>query len=118
MGVPVVHFEISSKDYKKAAEFYRNLFNWKISEPEGMRYALVAGEGEGSIGGGIAPAQPGMAAGVTFYVSVEGLQTYLDRAESLGGKTVLPPTPIPNVGSCALFSDPDGNVIGLFKSEG
>ncbi|MFQ5723234.1 MAG: hypothetical protein ACE5G6_01985 [Terriglobia bacterium] len=31
------------------------------------------------------------------------------------GCASLPPTPIPGVGSMALFKDPEGNVIGLFS---
>lgn len=37
------------------------------------------------------------------------------RNHNLGGKTVVPPALIPNVGAFAIFSDPDGNHIGLFK---
>jgi predicted enzyme related to lactoylglutathione lyase len=115
MGAPVVHWEISSGDYKKAQAFYQQVFDWKIQEHEGMPYALVAPEGEGSIGGGIGATQEGQGPSITFYVSVDDLQAYLDKAEAAGGKAVMPPTPIPGVGSCAMFADPDGNVIGLFK---
>ena len=54
---------------------------------------------------------------VTFYVSVDDLQAYLDKAESIGGKTVTPPTEIPGVVTYAFFADPDGNVIGLVKED-
>ncbi|MCK5126949.1 MAG: VOC family protein [candidate division Zixibacteria bacterium] len=116
MGQPVVHFEISSKDYKKAHDFYQNLFGWTIKEFGGMPYGLVDAEGDNSIGGGITETKDDTPPSVTFYIQVDDLQAYLDKAESLGGKTVVPPSPIPNVGSFAMFSDIDGNVIGLFKS--
>jgi predicted enzyme related to lactoylglutathione lyase len=115
MGKPVVHFEINSRDYKKAQDFYKHVFDWKMQEHEGMPYAVIAAEGDGSIGGGIGAVQEGQNPNVTFYVNVEDLQTYLDKATKAGGKTVLEPTPIPGVGSCAMFTDLDGNVIGLFK---
>jgi hypothetical protein len=54
---------------------------------------------------------------VTFYVQVDDLQKSLDKAQSLGANTVLPPTPIPGIGSCAMFADPNGVVIGLFKPQ-
>ncbi len=117
MGHPVVHFEISSKDYKKAIEFYKGLFGWNIDEYPGMEYGMTKADGEGGIGGGIGPAQGGAPPFVTFYVQVDDLQTYLDKAESLGGKAIVPPTPIPEVGSFAMFSDLDGNVIGIFKDK-
>ncbi len=115
MGMPVVHWEINSRDYKKAQKFYREVFNWTVTEHEGMPYAMVNDEGKGSIGGGIGNVQPGQNPSLTFYVSVDDLQAYLNKAERAGGKTVLPPTPIPGVGSCAMFADLDGNVVGLFK---
>ena len=51
--------------------------------------------------------------GVTFYVQVDDLQAYLDKAESLGGKTIMPPMEIPDMVKLAVFSDPEGNVIGI-----
>ena len=56
--------------------------------------------------------------GTTVYIEVDDLQVYLDKAESLGGKTVMPIVVIPNMGTMARFSDPQGNVFGLVKSEG
>ena len=116
MGQPVVHFEISSKDYKKSQQFYRSLFDWKIEEPPNMPYGLVQAEGDKSIGGGIGPVDGGKPPSLTFYVMVDDLQKYLTKAESLGGKALVPPTPIPGIGSFAMFADPDGLAIGLFKA--
>lgn len=45
------------------------------------------------------------------------LQQFLSRAESLGGRTVVAPTPIPGVGSFAMFSDLEENQIGLSKGQ-
>ena len=39
----------------------------------------------------------------------------LNKAESLGGKTIMPPTEIPDYVTIALFADPHGNTIGLVK---
>lgn len=50
---------------------------------------------------------------VTVYVAVADLRSMLDRAGELGARTVVEPTDIPGVGQFAMFSDPDGNVIGL-----
>ena len=115
MGQPVVHFEISGRDYKKSIEFYRSLFNWKIEEAGAFPYGMVQGEGDQAIGGGISPVAEGGSPGVTVYVMVDDLPAYLDRAVKLGAKTVMPPSPIPGIGEFAMFADPDGNVIGLFK---
>ena len=46
---------------------------------------------------------------------MDDLQAYLDKAESLGGKTVMPPTEIPDIVTLAIFSDLEGNVVGMVK---
>jgi uncharacterized protein len=116
MPQPVVHFEISTKNLAKSNEFYGKLFDWNISQYPGMEYGMVAAAGEKSIGGGIGPVQPGDTTCVTIYVQVDDLQAYLDKATKLGGKAIVPPTPIPGIGAFAMFADLDGNRIGLFKS--
>lgn len=115
MANPVVHWEVSGRDQKKLQEFYGALFDWKIDVQEAMDgYGLVKGE-EGGIGGGISGTQPGASPRVTFFVQVDDLQASLDKAESLGGKALMPPTEIPGVGSFAMFQDLEENAIGLFK---
>ncbi|MFQ5741880.1 MAG: VOC family protein, partial [Acidobacteriota bacterium] len=120
-GKPVVHWEIWAQDHKKMGEFYGNLFDWKVDFNNPMDYGVVdTGAGSGgppNINGGIMKPKPGPipASHLTFYVQVEDLQATLDKAVSLGGETVVPPTPIPGVGKMALFKDPEGNTIGLFS---
>jgi predicted enzyme related to lactoylglutathione lyase len=114
MAQPVVHFEVLGKDGKKSQEFYSKLFDWNVDASNPMQYGMVAA-GDGGIGGGIAAAQPGGSPMVTFYVNVSDLAAALKKAESLGGKTVMPPMAVPGGPEIAQFSDPDGNVIGLSK---
>ena len=113
MPNPVIHFEIMAKgDRKRTQEFYSNLFGWHIDDDNPMNYGMVdTHSDDAGIGGGIAG--EGHFSNVTIYVGVDDLQAALDKAESLGGKTVAPPMVIPDVVSLAFFSDPEGNVIGL-----
>jgi predicted enzyme related to lactoylglutathione lyase len=115
MGQPVVHWEIASNDAKRLQDFYARLFGWKIDSNNPMNYGLVDTTGQGGINGGIMQTPPGTPSYVTFYVQVDDLQGYLDRAGALGAKTCVPPTPIPDMGAFAMFTDPDGHMIGLFK---
>jgi predicted enzyme related to lactoylglutathione lyase len=71
--------------------------------------------GEGGIGGGIM-ASPSGQPYVTVYVQVDDLSGYLAKAEGLGAKSLVQPTDIPGGGSFAVFQDPDGNMVGLFKA--
>ena len=85
---------------------------------EEWNYGLVQ-HSEGGIGGGISdsgenPPRPM----ITFYVQVDNLQVYLDKAVSLGGTQVLPPMNMEVNDSkfgIAGFIDPEGNYVGLFK---
>ena len=114
MAHPVVHFEIAGKNGTKLQEFYGKLFDWKIEIDPAMNYGMVDTGGEG-INGGIFQAPPEAPPYLTFYIQVDDLQAYLDKAVSLGGKTIVPPTPIPTIGAFAMFNDPEGNLVGLFK---
>ena len=71
--------------------------------------------GTGGIDGGIFTAEGNIPRYVTIYVQVPDLQATVDRAVALGGKAVIPPTPIPGVGAFAMFQDPESNLIGLFR---
>ncbi|MGH2584684.1 MAG: VOC family protein [Dehalococcoidia bacterium] len=110
----VVHFEIIGKDGAKLQGFYRDLFGWRIDANNPMNYGLVDNNDAG-IGGGIGPGE-GDESLVTFYIGVDDLQAALDKAEQLGGKTVMPITEIPGMVIMAQFADPAGNVIGLVKN--
>jgi predicted enzyme related to lactoylglutathione lyase len=113
MARPVVHFEIGATDAAKLNEFYRQMFDWSV-DTSMPGYGLIAAA-NGGIGGGILQTREGMPPYLTFYVAVDDLDAALADAERLGGKTVVPPTPIPSVGAFAMFEDPEGHMIGLMK---
>src|SRR5258708_13670722 len=97
MGQPIAFFEVVSPDHQQAQTFYRELFDWQIAADPAMGgYGLVdTGAGEDAIGGGIGPSmQPGDTGGKA-YVKVDDLDAYLDRAQALGGKPLVPPTDLP-----------------------
>jgi uncharacterized protein len=113
MAHPVIHFEVIGPDATNLQQYYRDLFGWKIDTDNPIGYGMVSAEDRG-IGGGVANAPDGSAR-VTFYVETDDLQASLDKAEQLGGKTIVHPTDVPGGPSIALFSDPQGNVVGLVK---
>ena len=115
MGAPVVHWEIVSPNAAQLQKFYGELFDWHVDTNNPMGYGMVDTHGEGGINGGIGSPQGGAPGHFTMYVQVDDLQKYLDRAESLGAKTIMPPMEIPGDVTIALFADPDGRVIGLVK---
>jgi predicted enzyme related to lactoylglutathione lyase len=113
MGRPVVHFEIGCRDSAKTKEFYSKLFDWKI-ETFGPA-AMIAPE-SGGVGGHISMLGHEPFHYTIFYVDVEDVAAALKQAESLGGKTLVPPVDIPN-GTFAWMQDPEGNTVGLWKAK-
>ena len=118
MPNPVVHFEIVGADNAKTQQFYTELFDWTIDDDNPMNYGMVnTGSDRGISGGILGVEEEDDRPGVRIYIEVDDLQATLDRAEQLDGKTILPPTVIPDMVTFALFADPDGTLIGLVKSE-
>jgi predicted enzyme related to lactoylglutathione lyase len=113
---PVVFFEVIGKDAKQLQAFYADLFGWKIDTNNPLDYGMVDPSGSG-IAGGIGAGGDMPHPGVTFYVQVEDTDAYLKKAESLGGKVIVPTTTMPGV-TFALIADPEGNVVGVAKDEG
>jgi len=112
MGQPVVHFEIGCRDIAKAADFFSRLFGWQT---ENMGPAAMINTGAVSgIQGHISSLGNEPYNHTTFYVQVDDVQGYLDKAAALGGKTLVPPVDIPT-GTFAWFARPEGNTIGLWK---
>jgi predicted enzyme related to lactoylglutathione lyase len=114
MPNPVVHFEVIGKDGAVLQRFFGELFGWEVDARNPMQYGIVEAQGAG-IGGGIGSNPEGGGGYATFYVQVEDPQAYLDKAERLGGKTLVPVTEIPDMVTFALFADPEGHVVGLVK---
>lgn len=110
MAHRVVHFEIGCEDSPKMQEFYNKLFGWSIQQ---MGPAAMIDAG-GGITGHITELGHEPYHYTIFYVEVENVQAYLDKAGALGGRTLVPPVPIP-AGTFAWMQDPQGNTIGLWK---
>lgn len=112
MAHPVIHFEIGCRDRGKSAEFFKELFGWQMQEA-GPATNIDTGLPGGLTGHltslGHEPFHYTM-----FYVQVEDVKAYLDKAVALGGKILVPPIKIP-AGTFAWLSDIDGNTIGLMK---
>jgi predicted enzyme related to lactoylglutathione lyase len=112
MGNPVVHFEIGCRDSAKTQNFCAKLFGWKF-EQVGPAAMINTG---GAVTGHITALGHEPHHYIIFYVEVENVQRYLDNAQLLGGKTLVPPVDIPT-GTFAWMQDPEGNTVGLWKKK-
>ena len=120
MGRPVVHFELMSKEPAKVASFYEKIFGWKINHMGGpVDYRIVDTGGEGGINGGILkPQGAGPLPGNTmFYIAVDDLAGYRKKVAAAGGKICVEEQKVPGMGKFALFTDPEGRLMGLWKTK-
>src|SRR5688572_18376062 len=121
MGQPVVHFEVIGKDGEKLRNYYSELFGWEFGDVVGpTNYAVVPRDGntnaEGvGIGGGVGTVPEGYDGHVTFYVEVPDVEAALAQAESLGGSRMMGPEKVMDQVEIGLFTDPEGNQVGVVK---
>jgi predicted enzyme related to lactoylglutathione lyase len=113
MPHPVIWSEVMGRDAESLSRFYSDLFGWKVDAAPNDYFMLTTGGDAPSAGVGADPS--GGDGHVTFYVETDDLQASLDKAESLGGSTVMPPTEPMQGTTIALFADPEGHVVGLVK---
>jgi uncharacterized protein len=112
MANPVVYFEIGAAEDEPLVRFYGELFGWGLDTIPGGGYTFVDTRAGGGVNGGIGRSQTGEPWSA-FYVEVDDPQAYLDKAGSLGGRTVLPVTEIPGMPPIAMLDDADGLLVGL-----
>lgn len=108
--------ELVTSDPAGALSFYTSLFGWgtqKFPMP-GADYTMVT-HGGMAFGGVMAPMHPGTPSQWINYVVVADVDATLEMSARLGGKTVMGPMDIPEVGRIALLQDPQGAVIGLHQ---
>jgi len=115
----IVHFEIPADNPERATAFYAKALGWEFSKfPGEMPYWMVktGADEKPGIDGGLMPRQhagqgPVLVAGVA---SVDTAATSITKA---GGVSVVPKMAIPGVGWAAYFTDPEGNVFGIFQDD-
>jgi uncharacterized protein len=118
---PIVHIEFAANDPQAAGGFYSQLFDWKLDYDPNLGYMQF--QPESGPGGGFNKVGATEAAGfetkagdVLVYVATDDIDATLARAESLGGKTLVPKMEIPGIGWFSIFTDPTGNKVGLYTS--
>ncbi|HEX9743812.1 MAG TPA: VOC family protein [bacterium] len=114
MPNPLTHFEFMTNDPDRISGFYSNLFGWEMHHIPEMGYTIIK---TGHVpGGGLGTPREGQDTGVTLYLDVADIDSMLRKASGLGWNIEMPKYQIDeNVGSMALISDFDGNILGLFQ---
>lgn len=115
MAAKVVHFEIGCRDAAKNKEFYAKLLGWEFQNYGGAAQMIMNTAGDRSIGGHLNQLGHEPHNYCVIYAEVPDLKQSIEQATKLGGKQVVPPTDVPGMGSFAWITDPEGNMLGLWK---
>jgi predicted enzyme related to lactoylglutathione lyase len=110
----ITHIDIPVSDMDRASRFYAELFGWRIAEIPGFEgYPMWQAPNKIS-GGGLAPRSEGFTQ-PRSYVEVDSIDEVLVKATTQGGSVVMEKSPISETSWWAVFTDLDGNTIGLYE---
>lgn len=118
---PIVHVEIPATDLKETSQFYADVFGWQISHSM-ESYPLFSAEG-GPGGGFVLLTDASTSGPVPFgigkplmHLATDDIEASLAEVEAHSGKTLRAKEEIPGIGWWAVFADPSGNPIALFRA--
>jgi predicted enzyme related to lactoylglutathione lyase len=106
-------FEVATDKPEEAKKFYGELFGWTYAS--GQEYSEVTTPGADQPTGGVFDSRGRFPGYAIFYVTVEDVPATLAKAESLGAKTLVPPTTTPDGLVFAQLQDSTGNHFGVFS---
>lgn len=112
-----IYFEILADDPEQLAQFYAQVFGWKVARAPGGEqgyWPITTGPQD----------QPGINGGIMgrhFDQSVintlesSSLEQTTEAIERAGGKLVYGPNQVAGAGTHAYFADPEGNLFGIMQ---
>lgn len=109
----ICYIEIPAIDVKASASFYTEVFGWKIRERGDGKLAFDDGVGQVSgtwVVGRKAATEPGL----LIYIMVDSAEQTVGAIVAAGG-TIVQPIGVDAPEVTARFSDPAGNVLGLYQ---
>jgi len=110
-------FEFIASDQQRLCDFYQSVFGWQYQLDGGFAYIKFAPQLITPLGG-IGQAQPdvpGWQAGRNFYLATDDLEATLADVVAAGGAVYVPVTEADGY-HFAMFTDPEGNVVGLLQT--
>jgi uncharacterized protein len=109
----ICYLEIPAADIATSAEFYQKVFGWQIRTRGDGSVAFDDSVGEVS-GTWTLGRKPMVEVGLLIYIMVDSVAATIEAVVANGGKLVQPiGADAPEI--TARFTDPAGNVIGLYQ---
>ncbi len=112
----ICYIEIPADDIQRSSAFYKNVFGWKIRTDHQKHISFDDGVGEVSGMWVIGP-KPAAEPGLVISIMVNDIEASIALVIAHGGTIVLPYNKNSSM-KVARFTDPFGNVFGLYQHGG
>ncbi len=110
----IVHIELPCKDVARAKKFYGDIFGWTFEDVPEMNYTLF--QAPSGPGGGLFVPEQFNPGGTLNYLLVDSVDETSKRIQAAGGKILVPKSEVPGQGWFAIFQDPEGTTLALWKN--
>jgi hypothetical protein len=113
----IMWFEIPADNMQRAKSFYSKMFGWKIKKMTGTKmpyWHIDTGGGNDSPDGGMMERQSPQHT-ITNYVGVASVDKAAQKVQKLGGKVVMPKTPVMQMGYFVICQDTENNMFALWE---
>ncbi|MFO1499448.1 MAG: VOC family protein [Verrucomicrobiota bacterium] len=117
MPNPIIRWQIVSPEPERVAKFYHQLFGWKVSAANALGYRefKTGAISPSPVDGGVWPAAPGQGPLAQFYVEVDDVAEYVEKASQLGAQVIIPKSVLPDGDTMAILLDPAGLSFGICR---
>ena len=105
----IQHIEWTTTDPKRLRKFFGKIFDWTFHDAM-PGYTMIEG-----VGGIFDRPDPRMPIVITPYVNVTDLAAVEKKVKAAGGQIHKSQQEVPGMGWFTLFSDPDGNIVGVWQ---
>lgn len=116
---PFIWHELVTPDQKKSGVFFSELFGWDVKEVDAGEfgtYTLFQKDGQDVAGMmNPTPDTPGKESYWHAYIAVDDVDNCAKQAPLLGGKVLVPPHEVPDVGRICIVADPTGAIVHLMQ---
>ncbi|SOC39741.1 VOC family protein [Ureibacillus acetophenoni] len=109
----IVGFEMNSQQPEKAIEFYKNVFGWKVSEPNYDYWPVDTGL-ESNINGGISLGPADFPHGTRIQIEVDSIEEVIKQSCNAGAKILRDKMEFEEF-YLAYLIDPVGISFGLIE---
>ena len=110
----ITHIDVPVDEMDRATDFYAKVLGWQIAEVEGFE-GYPMWQAPNKISGGGFVKREGDFQSIRNYVEVDSIDEVLAKVTDAGGAVILEKSPISDTSWYAVFSDTEGNQVGLYE---